>query len=94
MTLIPYYKQRGWLYKETYKYLLSGADPGQAAFEAFQQAASPQEMQAAASQYPFMTDDGFIQIVKQVIAEQVPPEHKPAFQERLDWLRKIAEEQE
>jgi serine/threonine protein kinase/uncharacterized glyoxalase superfamily protein PhnB len=66
-----------------------GADPVQAACEAFQRAASSQEMQAAASQYPFMTDDGFIQTIEQVIGEQVPPEHKPAFQERLDWLRQI-----
>jgi hypothetical protein len=51
-------------------------------------------MEVAVSQYPFMPDNGFIQAVEQIIAKQVPPEHKPAFQERLDWLRKIAEEQE
>jgi tetratricopeptide (TPR) repeat protein len=71
----------------------SGAEVVQAAFESFKQAAFPQEMQTAASQYPFMTDDSFIQAVEQVIAEQVHPEHKPAFQERLDWLRQIKEEQ-
>jgi tetratricopeptide (TPR) repeat protein len=70
------------------------ADPVQAAFEAFQRAGTSQEMQAVVSQHPLMTDDGFIQAIEQVIEEQVRPEHRPAFQERLDWLQQIREEQE
>ena len=69
-------------------------DPAQAAFEAFQRAASPQEMQAAVSQYPLLTEDGFIQAIEETIAERVPTEHQAAFQERLDWLRQLTEEQE
>ena len=35
-----------------------------------------------------------ITAIEQFIAEQMPPEHKPAFEQRLDWLRQIAVEQE
>ena len=65
-------------------------DPIQAAFEAFQRAASSHDMQTAVSQHTIMTDAGFIQAIEQVIAEQVPPEHKSAFQQRLSWLKQIA----
>ena len=44
------------------------------------------------SEYPFMTDAQFIAAIEQVIAEQVPPEHKLAFEQRLTWLKQIAEQ--
>ncbi len=40
-----------------------------------------------------MIDDDFITAIEQVIEQQVPPEHKPAFQQRLDWLKEIGENQ-
>ena len=67
------------------------ADLVKAAFGAFQRAGSTQEMQSAAAQYPFMTEDGFIDAIEKVIKEQVPPERKAAFKQRLTWLRQIAE---
>jgi hypothetical protein len=62
----------------------------QQAFEMFQGADSPQAMQVAVNQYPFMIDTQFIQSVEEIITEQVPPEHKPAFELRLAWLKQIA----
>jgi hypothetical protein len=40
-----------------------------------------------------MTQADFITTVEQVIAQQVPPEHRPAFEQRLAWLWQIAKEQ-
>jgi tetratricopeptide (TPR) repeat protein len=65
-------------------------NPAQAAFEAFLHAASVAEMQAAVTQYPFMTEPGSIQAIEKVIEEQAPSEHKPAAAQRLAWLREIA----
>lgn len=64
----------------------------QQAFEAFQVASSAEEMSAAITEYSFMTDVKFIAAIEQFIVQQVHPEHKSAFEQRLDWLRKIAEE--
>ena len=69
------------------------ADSVQAAFEAFQRVGSIQEMQVSVAQFPFMTEDGFIDAIEKIIQEQVPPEQKPAFKHRLDWLRHIDNEQ-
>jgi serine/threonine protein kinase len=68
-------------------------DPVQAAFAAFQRAASPQAMGQAVAHYPFMTQADFIAAIEQFIAQQVPPQDRPYFAERLTWLRQIAEEQ-
>lgn len=62
----------------------------QAAFEAFQRAGSPSEMQAAVAQYSCMKDAQFIRAIVQTITERVPTEHHPAFQQRLAWLKQIA----
>jgi hypothetical protein len=64
-------------------------DPAQAAFEAFQRAGSPQAMQAAVAQHPLLQDAGLIEAIEQAIAAQVPPEQKPAFEQRLAWLKAI-----
>ena len=69
----------------------SNADnPAQQAFTAFQQTNSAEDMLSAITEYPFMTDAQFIAAVEQIITEQVPPEHKPNFQQRLEWLKQIA----
>jgi serine/threonine protein kinase len=64
-------------------------DPVQAAFEAFRRAGSPQAMQAAVAQHPLLQDARLIQVIEQAIAEQVPPEQKPAFEQRLAWLKQV-----
>ena len=66
----------------------------QDAAEAFLRAGSLTKMQAAISQYPFMTDDQFIAFFEHYITENVGPEERHAFQQRMDWLRQIKEEQE
>ena len=35
----------------------------------------------------------FIVVIEQVIAHEIPPEHRSHFEQRLDWLRQIAKEQ-
>jgi tetratricopeptide (TPR) repeat protein len=62
----------------------------QIAFEDFQRAVSHQDMQNVVIQRPFMKDNQFIQAIEEILNEKVPPEHKPAFEERLGWLRQIA----
>ena len=66
------------------------SDPAQLAFEAFQRAASPQDIQLAVMKYPIMINQQFIQAVEEIISEQVPSDLKPAFQQRLATLRQIA----
>ena len=72
----------------------AGQNPAQAAFAAFQQTSSAEEMRAAVTEYPFMADAQFIAAIDQFTTEQVPPEHKPAFQQRLAWLRQITKNSE
>ncbi len=45
-------------------------------------------------QYPFMKDDGFIQVLNQLINEQVLPEEKSYLKQRLAWLQEIAGKQQ
>jgi hypothetical protein len=40
-----------------------------------------------------MTQPDFITTIEQVIAQQVPSEHRPQFEQRLAWLKQIAQEQ-
>jgi hypothetical protein len=40
-----------------------------------------------------MAEADFIAAIEQAIAQGVPPEDRPAFEQRLVWLRQIAEEQ-
>jgi tetratricopeptide (TPR) repeat protein len=66
------------------------ADPTQQAFKAFLEARSLEEMWRVTSQFPFIIEPGFIAAVEQIIAQQVPPQLQPVFQQRLAWLRQIA----
>ena len=68
-------------------------DPAQQAFEAFQRAYSLGEMQRATTEFPFMTDADFITVVEQIIRQRVATHLKPAFEQRLTWLRYIANKQ-
>lgn len=67
-------------------------DPVQQAFDAFQQAGSAEAMLQAVARFPFMTQIDFIAAIEQAIAEQVLSRYQPAFEQRLAWLRQIAEE--
>jgi len=62
-------------------------DDPKAASEAFQQAASPDAMRQAVAQFPVLAQ--LIPTIQQVINEQVPPEQRPAFEQKLAWLQQI-----
>ena len=62
-------------------------NPAQAAFEAFQHANNPQAMSKVLAQYPLMANPDFIEILEEIIEEQVPPEDRPQFEQRLAWLK-------
>jgi len=64
-------------------------NPTQVAFEAFQRVESLQEMQVAANQHIMLKDSQFIQAIAEIIKEQVPPNQKAAFEQRLSWLRQV-----
>ncbi len=68
-------------------------DPAQQAFAAFQQASDAEAMQQAAMRFPLLVQEEFMAMIEQVIAEQVPLEHRPTFTQRLTWLRQIANTQ-
>lgn len=68
-------------------------DSTQAAFEGFQRAVSVQSMQQTVTQFPFMVQVNFITVIEQIITQQVPPEHRRHFEQRLIWLKQIAQEQ-
>jgi tetratricopeptide (TPR) repeat protein len=70
-----------------------GVAPVQHAFEAFLQAGSQNALRQEVAQFSFMTDPQFIAAVEHAIIEEVPPNHRPAFEQRLSWLRAIAREQ-
>ncbi len=69
----------------------TAADPVQAAFGAFRRAGSIQEMQTALAAHPILKDPGFHAAIELVIREQVSPEHKPAFEQRLAWLKQLTQ---
>ncbi len=69
------------------------ANSAQQAFAAFRQAGSEMAMAQVVAQYPFMVDEAFMATVEQAINQQVPPEHRPAFEQRLTWLHQIAAKQ-
>jgi tetratricopeptide (TPR) repeat protein len=62
----------------------------QRATEAFQQGNSLEEIQQAVQLYPFLTEADFIGALEQAIVQQVPLEQRPAFEQRLEWLRQMA----
>jgi hypothetical protein len=61
-----------------------------AAFDAFQDTKSFEDMQAAVRKYPFMIQAGFIQLVEKTIVQRIPPEQKPALLQRLAALKQLA----
>jgi tetratricopeptide (TPR) repeat protein len=69
-----------------------GIFPAQQAFYAMMQASSLDELRQVVAQFPFMADPTFMQMVEQFIAEQVPPEERPYYEQRLTALQQIAEE--
>ena len=56
----------------------------------FYQIDSLAKLHIAVRQYPFMTNDRFIEVVEQVINEQIPLQNKPSFNQLLSWLKEIA----
>jgi tetratricopeptide (TPR) repeat protein len=70
------------------------ANAGQRAFDALLRADSLDEMRQVVSQFPFLTEAGFIASIEQTIVEQAPPERLPAFEQRLAWLRQVASNQQ
>ena len=72
---------------------LSQGDPVPFALGAFSRASSLEQMKQAVTRFPFMVDSGFIAALVQIIVKQAPQELQPAFEQRLAWLRQIANEQ-
>ncbi len=66
------------------------ANTAQAALEVLMNAASLAVMRQAVQRYPFIIDPQFIAAVEKHIAQDIPPEHRPAFAQRLAWLKQIA----
>lgn len=62
--------------------------------EILQQANSPDEVRHNSTGLPFMKDSNFISGLEQIITQEIPPEHRPFFLQRLTWLRQIATEQQ
>ncbi len=48
-------------------------------------------MRQAVGQFPVLAQ--MIPTIEQVIREQVPPEARPAFEQRLAWLQQIMDEE-
>ena len=69
----------------------TAANPAQAAFEAFQRAGSIQDMQTALAAHPILKDLEFHAAIEQITREQVPDEAKPAFEQRLAWLKQLTQ---
>ncbi len=60
------------------------------AFTAFWQISSKIELRFAANKYPLLLNPEFINAVEGTIKTKIPPEQKAAFEQRLEWLRQIA----
>jgi hypothetical protein len=50
-------------------------------------------MRQAMARFPFMIQADFISTIEQAIAQKVPPEQRPYFEQRLGWLKQITQEQ-
>jgi hypothetical protein len=50
-------------------------------------------MRQALTRFPFMVQADFIAAIEQIIAQQMPPEDRYLFEQRLAWLKQIAKEQ-
>jgi hypothetical protein len=48
-------------------------------------------MQAALAAHPLLKEPGFQAAIEQFIREQVPDEAKPAFEQRLAWLKQLTQ---
>jgi tetratricopeptide (TPR) repeat protein len=62
----------------------------QSAFEAFRHANLPKDLQLAIAHHPFMVNKQFIEAIEEIVNEQVPADDKPSYEQRLTWLRQIA----
>jgi tetratricopeptide (TPR) repeat protein len=60
------------------------------AFDAFQQSNNLSEMRDAVNNFPIMVEVQFINSLEQYIQQQVEPEHRSIFEQKLDWLKGIA----
>jgi hypothetical protein len=69
---------------------VSRVDPTQLAFEAFQEADSVDKMQCAVTEFPIMTNADFLAIIEQALIQKAL---SSTFEQRLAWLRQIADEQ-
>ncbi len=69
----------------------TAATPAQAAFGAFRRAGSIQEMQTALAAHPILKDLEFHAAIEQITREQAPDEAKPAFEQRLVWLKQLTQ---
>lgn len=51
-------------------------------------------MQQAIITHPILTEAPFTAVIEQIIAQQMPPEHRPHFEQRLGWLKQIAAQEQ
>jgi tetratricopeptide (TPR) repeat protein len=76
------------------QHLMGGSvNPAEQAFETLLDADSMDEVWQAVRQFPFMTGQEFIQMVEQTIVQQIPPDERLPYEQRLAALRQIADEQ-
>lgn len=70
----------------------SEAKSVQAAFISFRHTQSFDGIKLVVTEFPFIIDPEIISIIEQFISQKVSKELKPEFNQRLTWLRQIAEE--
>ncbi len=68
-------------------------DPIQQALEAFIGADSFDKLRRAVVDYPYMTDPLFIDAIERFRQKKVLHHHQDVFEERLGWLRQLAQDQ-
>jgi len=61
------------------------------AFQALMGVASLEELQTAIVQFPFMTNNEFIEATASVINEKIPTAYQAELNKRLIWLRQLAD---
>lgn len=59
----------------------------------FFRVSSLDEMRVLVIEFPFIVESDFITTIEQDFAQHILPEQKTAFEQRLGWLRQIADEQ-
>ncbi len=68
---------------------LATPDPAQQAFEALLRADTPDALRRAVERHPILARPDFLAALEQFVAQQVPAQQRPAFQQRLDRLRQL-----